>query len=403
MNEHPSNFVHLMSDVEVWKHPDRDYFTFVVLSVLLGFFGVDHIYLRSFPTAIAKTLVNLFTLGLWYIWDLLQIFSDGDRIKQEGLNSPFDWVKGIGRGIFKQPGDSYVAQKDYVLYTILTFFGCLGADKFYLGYYGQGLLKLISCFNIFLFLFGWFWVAWDWYHAVFTMRTVMTEGISSPLPYSFFFNPIKAKDLFEVRSAEAQTPIQKQQSFTDWFKSWIPSFSFPSFPSFPSISSFLPGMGIFNELFELFKPLFTIGKAGATLATSIKQDGEKILGGASSTLQAATDPGKLATLAAQSVPQLPQVPQVLPQVPQVLPQVPQVLPQVPQVLPQVPQVLPQVPQVLPQMQIPQMQIPQLPRGTQVGGGQPEGSGLGPVLAGSVAALLLAGGAKGFYDFIRRQV
>ena len=246
MNEHPSKFVHLMSDVEVWKYPDRDYFTFVILSILLGFFGVDHIFLRSFPTAIAKTVVNLFTLGLWYVWDLLQIFSDGDRIKKEGLNSPFDWVKGIGRGVFKQPGDSYMAQKDYILYTILTFFGCLGADKFYLGNYGQGIVKLISCFNIFLFLFGWAWVVWDWFQAVFTMKTVMTDGISAPLPYSFLFDPINAKELFKVRLA---TDFPKQQTFTEWVKSW--SFSFPSFPS---ISSFLPGMGIFQELFELFKP-----------------------------------------------------------------------------------------------------------------------------------------------------
>ena len=49
MNEHPSKFVHLMSDVEVWKHPDRNYTIFIILSILFGFFGVDHIYLRSFP------------------------------------------------------------------------------------------------------------------------------------------------------------------------------------------------------------------------------------------------------------------------------------------------------------------------------------------------------------------
>jgi hypothetical protein len=37
---------------------------------------------------------------------------------------------------------------------------------------------------------------------------------------------------------------------------------------------------------------------------------------------------------------------------------------------------------------------------QIGGGVP--SGVGPVVAGSVAALLLAGGAKGLYDLIRTQ-
>ena len=175
MNEHPSNFVHLMSDANIWGGPDRSYFTFVILSILLGFIGADHIYLRSFPTAIAKTFINLCTFGFWYIWDLLQIFSDGERIKKEGLNTPFDWIKGIGRGVFAKPGDTYEASKDYVLYTFLTYFGCLGLDKFYLGEYGQGFLKLISCFNIFTFLFGWAWVFYDWFHAVFTMKDIMTE------------------------------------------------------------------------------------------------------------------------------------------------------------------------------------------------------------------------------------
>ena len=399
MNEHPSDFVHLLSDVEVWKRPDRNYFTFVILSILLGFFGVDHIYLRSFPTAIAKTVINLCTLGLWYMWDLLQIFSDSERIRREGLNSPFDWVKGIGRGVFTNPGDAYASQKDYVLYTILTFFGCLGADKFYIGEYGQGILKLISCFNIFLFLFGWAWVAWDMFHAVFTMRTVMSDGISSPLPYSFLFSPINAKELFEVRSVKDAPKL----SFIEWLKSFIPSFSLPSL-------SFLPGMGIFSELFELLKPLFVIGKSGVKLVTQMKQDGEQILGGAASSLQAAMDPGRLATLAAQSV-QGAQTAAAAAAVPLpaggMLPQMPLpaggMLPQMPLpaggMLPQMPQMLPQMPQMLPQMpQMPQM----LP---QVGGARSEesGSGLGPVLAGSLAALLLAGGAKGFYDFIRKQV
>ena len=66
MNEHPSNFVHLMSDANIWGGPDRSYFTFVILSILLGFIGADHIYLRSFPTAITKTFIHLCTFGFWY-------------------------------------------------------------------------------------------------------------------------------------------------------------------------------------------------------------------------------------------------------------------------------------------------------------------------------------------------
>jgi len=352
MNEHPSKFVHLMSDVEVWKHPDRNYMTFVILSILLGFFGVDHIYLRSFPTAIAKTVVNLFTLGLWYFWDILQIVNDGDRIKTEGLNSPFDWVKGIGRGVFTTPGSSFMAPKDYVLYTILTFFGCLGADKFYLGEYGQGIVKLISCFNIFLFLFGWFWVVWDMYHAIFTMRTVMTEGISSPLPYSFLFKPIDAQSLFMVQDPakqaadKAANTSDSSSESSSWF-SWILTF----FPSF----SFLFGKEVLNEIYKkLIVPIFGIGESAATIATQIGKDGTQVLSGTASELKELANPGKLATLAGQYSPA----------------------------------------------------VPSLPTGLSAmkGGARPSSeSGLGPVLAGSIAALLLAGGAKGFYDFIRKQL
>lgn len=349
MNEHPSNFVHLMSDVEVWKHPDRNYMTFVILSILLGFFGVDHIYLRSFPTAIAKTILNIFTLGLWYFWDILQIVNDGDRIKKEGLNSPFDWVKGIGRGVFAPPNSPFVAPKDYVLYTILTFFGCLGADKFYLGEYGQGIVKLISCFNIFLFLFGWFWVAWDWYHAVFTIRGVMTNGISTPLPYSFLFKPINAQSLFTVQDP-AKLPAQPNNvSWFDWFFSLFPAF--PALPSFLSIGapfSFLFGKEVLEEIYQkLIVPIFGIGESAATIATQMEKDGATITAGAASQAAELANPEKLATLASQAAPI-----------------------------------------------------------AMTGGARAasqEGSGLGPVLAGSIAALLLAGGAKGFYDFIRKQL
>ena len=91
--------VHI-SDVSVWGGPDRNYFTFVVLSVVFGFFGLDHVYLRSFSTAAQKAVINICTLGFWYVWDLLQIFTESDLVQRDGLSSPLDWVRGIGRGVF---------------------------------------------------------------------------------------------------------------------------------------------------------------------------------------------------------------------------------------------------------------------------------------------------------------
>lgn len=389
----PSDTMHTLSDVSVWGGPDRNYFTFVVLSVLLGFFGVDHMYLRSFPTAIAKTVFNLFTLGFWYFWDLLQILNDGERIKQEGLNTPFDWVRGIGRGAFVDPNHTktYVSDKSYLFYTFLALcFGWLGADKFYLGEYGQGLVKLISCFNIFVFLFGWFWVMWDAFHAVFQLRTILNEGVPVPMPYSFLFSSAQVREKFVLHDAN----VVKETG------SWLPDFpSLPSLPDFPSLSlpafpslslpAFLSFCGIpLGEIYtDLIHPILSppveaighsIEKAKRMAGTSVgvaKQivtDGKQVISGATSTLQSATDPAKLQTILMQ---------QANASIPKV----------------------PTMPGGLAMGQLPANMSTQIGPTMYVGGARSEESGLGPVLAGSLAALVLAGGAKGLFDFFVRRV
>ena len=152
--------LHHESDVDTWGGKDRDYYTFVVTSVLLGLMGGDHVYLRSFKTAFLKALVNLFTFGSWYWWDLSQVLFQKETVLKEGLASPFDWIRNIGRGVFVDPANpvSYFSQKSFIVYGIcVVFFGLIGADKFYMGEYALGAFKLILCLNMFTFLLGWLW------------------------------------------------------------------------------------------------------------------------------------------------------------------------------------------------------------------------------------------------------
>jgi hypothetical protein len=73
-------------------------------------------------------------------------------------------------------------------------------DKFYLGEHWKGFAKLFSTLNIFLFLFGLFWVVWDAFHAIFMTKSILEEGISAPMPFSFLFKkPIDAASLFKVQ------------------------------------------------------------------------------------------------------------------------------------------------------------------------------------------------------------
>ena len=181
------HFRHI-SDIDVWLTPDRNYFVFILLSVFCGFFALDHIYLRSFSTAFQKILYNVFGLGIWYFWDLCQIFTEGERVQSEGLTSPFDWTQGIGRGVFGDPFSKlkFIPEKSYIIWAFLTVFGgFLALDKFYLGDYLHGITKVISVFSP-LILFGVLWVAWDAIHAIFMTKDVLSGTISLPFPLKWF-------------------------------------------------------------------------------------------------------------------------------------------------------------------------------------------------------------------------
>ena len=210
-----------ISDIDHWKHPDRNFYVFIVLSFVFGFIGLDHFYLRSFGSGMHKFGLNIISLGLWYFWDLIQIVSDSKKVKDEGLTSPFDWVRGIGRGVFEDSvkktqehvggggtsGKVMMAKKDIFIYSILTLFGIFGLDKLYLGEPVQGIAKMLTCFNIFIFLFGWMWVIWDIVKVFVFTDSIMKNGISPPPPFSFIFSqPISGQEMFiprEISAADA--------------------------------------------------------------------------------------------------------------------------------------------------------------------------------------------------------
>ena len=184
-----------VSDVDTWGGADRNWYVFVVLSVLFGLVGGDHFYLRSFKTGFQKAFLNLLTFGAWYWWDLSQIVWQRDIVLQEGLSSPLDWIRNIGRGVFTTPtSPPLIADKSYVVFALLAvFFGLLGADKFYMGSPIQGIAKLILCFNLFTFLIGWAWVAWDAFHATFMTEDILKNGIQAPVGLNAVFGPIDSK------------------------------------------------------------------------------------------------------------------------------------------------------------------------------------------------------------------
>jgi TM2 domain-containing membrane protein YozV len=208
------HFRHI-SDIDVWLTPDRNYFVFILLSVFCGFFALDHFYLRSFDSAAQKLAYNFFGLGIWYFWDLIQIFTENTKVRNEGLSSPFDWTQGIGRGVFAAPGQESgtAPQKSYILWAFLAIFGGFFAlDKFYLGETNHAIVKLVSVFSGILTLFGVFWVAWDAAHAFFMTKSVLSDKISLPFPLTYLG--------FEETSGAVFLPGGTQTEGGGWFDWW---------------------------------------------------------------------------------------------------------------------------------------------------------------------------------------
>ncbi len=130
-----------------WKS-NQSYTLFWVLSVLGGLLALDHLYLRSPLTFLAKIIVNIFGLGLWWIYDATQASFNKDVVKVYGLGIPGMGPKGIGAGsLSAEKHDPKHA--NFLIYSMALIFGGLfGIDSFITGNSKLGFIRLISLISV---------------------------------------------------------------------------------------------------------------------------------------------------------------------------------------------------------------------------------------------------------------
>lgn len=126
----PGSLVCTSCGVPLARRGEKDLSTAVLLSVFLGFLGVDRFYLGYVGLGILK-LVTLGGCGIWAIVDLVLIIL---RKLPDAQGYPLRFAPPV------LPGD-----KDWSTAMLLSvFLGVLGIDRFYLGYTGLGILKLLT-------------------------------------------------------------------------------------------------------------------------------------------------------------------------------------------------------------------------------------------------------------------
>ena len=107
----------------------RDQGTAYILSLLFGYWGVDRFYMGQ----IGLGLLKLFTGGGFGLWALIDqiLIGVGSASDKQGLP-------------LARPRRGTPTRDQGTAFLLSFFLGGLGADRFYLGYIGLGVLKLIT-------------------------------------------------------------------------------------------------------------------------------------------------------------------------------------------------------------------------------------------------------------------
>ena len=119
------------------------YDVFLGLSVLGGFFALDHLYLRSPLTFIAKLITNFFTFGTWWLYDASQAIFNRNVVKVFGLGVPGLGPKGIAAGVLASDIHDKKHMSFFVYALALFAGGIFGLDSFITGDKQAGFIRLI--------------------------------------------------------------------------------------------------------------------------------------------------------------------------------------------------------------------------------------------------------------------
>jgi TM2 domain-containing membrane protein YozV len=150
------------------------YTALMVISLVGGFLGLDHLYLRSPMTFLAKLGVNLFFFGIWWLWDVCQIFCNEQVVRIYGLRVP-GVGKQVGAGMLAEEQPDKKHARFFTYGVALLFGGLIGLDSFLLGQTNEGIFRLISTITfVFLPVSGLEWIS-KLYSFFFDTKTLLGQ------------------------------------------------------------------------------------------------------------------------------------------------------------------------------------------------------------------------------------
>jgi hypothetical protein len=277
------------TQVAFWKHPHLSYILFIVITVLGGLLGLDHLYLRSPMTAGLKLASNLVLPGFWWLYDILQATTEKDIFLKFGLNTPIIPSSGIGAGMFApgflNPGPEGAEETEvpagekppspfwFIAYAFLALMP-IGLDHFVVGDSSAGMLKLWLTMMLLFPLgfavlpllltpltwgFSWIWTFYNWFRIMFRTDKLFTQGVTrfgvpGMEPYFMAYGRLSSLSM-NPEGSEEPGFFQKLKDFIGFiFFGWIAKIPFIGeiiMSQLTSILTTLKNLPIVGEVFAL--------------------------------------------------------------------------------------------------------------------------------------------------------
>lgn len=191
-----------------------------VITVLGGFLGLDHLLLRSPKTAIAKLITNIFTLGFWYFYDIIQVFKDTDFIQKYGYTIPGLGPVGLGAGLLHSPTTPQAPEISpspfYYLGYALMIAIPFGFSHFLAGDYYGGAAKFFLSYIIFTFLIGWVWAGYSTVNLIFNTPDILKNGTDRMFPATLVMDSHGPAPNLKMPDLKPKTAEEQANSLFDW-------------------------------------------------------------------------------------------------------------------------------------------------------------------------------------------
>lgn len=183
-----------------WKGAQLPYWVYMVVVVLLGGLGLDHLLLRSPYTFLMKLLIP--TLGFWYLYDIAQVFGERELVEKFGLGVPWYGPMGLGAGIFINKNATNLSPPTvakpwiYMIYAILSiFFFIIPLNKVLIGDYAGCIAQICMYTILALFSLGLTgilalcWGIYDAFRVVFDIKGLFEKGAARIFPATLVMEP----------------------------------------------------------------------------------------------------------------------------------------------------------------------------------------------------------------------